>query len=1029
MTSTPHPGPRRILIVAAAGYGKSAALAAELPAGSRRLTADAALHHDLDELSDANAVGVDDVERLAPTEQTTLVKRLAALPPDVGLVLASRVPLDRATLAGLRTPVLERGPGDLRLSAQAVSALLSAEYDVQDPEVAVRVHAATAGWPTLVRLAGDALVRDPDHDLVDVLSAPGSTTATWLTTHVIGALPDDLRAVLSLVGGLGPVPAAILDRVALVLGLAPCGAAVTSLDRLGLLVGRRTAGGRIRQDVVPVVAAVLSASRAPSPRDRDAYRTAALAYEEEGYPLAAVRASAAAGDTASVRRLVEARGEDLVRCGDAAALTALLEPLVGPGSPCDSPLVQRTYADALRLSGEPARALRAFRPLVESAGSDGWEVELATRVAAVHYTLGDYPATLETLDRARRRGSLPSPTEPVELVEWSALRVRTLSALGRHEEAALEATAMMRLAEDLAEPRALAAAHVAMARITDGSRKEAHHEQARLAAAESGDAVTTALVLVNQSHVQLASARFAEAELSAREAVRITDLSSPPGRRVAALHNLAEALTRLGRFDEAMWQLRRSIGLARQLGAGNTAVGLLGVADIHRQRGHDRQARAAYVEAVELARESQERQVLVPALAGLSLLDAGSATQAALETAREALTCATTALRPFALVALGWAALAAGEAPLARDSAAEAVEVSRSIGAQDLVAESLELVAIAAEDSHAAAVALTEARAIWRAGDAVTGIARTEVLLGGLEDADAAARARARNAAGRLQRLGITRIHGRPVTPHGAARTVGISVLGGFLVTVDGSPVPLSAWRSRQARTLVKVLAARRGRPLSRGHLCELLWPGDDPAKTGHRLSVLLAVVRTALDPDKRWPADWFVAADLDRVWLDLRHAWIDADDLVRDAAHATALLAEGAEERAAQILEDVNARYTGDAFEDEPVEEWADALREEARAAWTRCARQLVAARSRAGRAGDAAELLVRLLASDPYDEQAHRLLVRALVRTGRHGEARRAFDRWAEAMRALGAPLPDPAVLQHGPRRQGSSPVVTRR
>ena len=53
-------------------------------------------------------------------------------------------------------------------------------------------------------------------------------------------------------------------------------------------------------------------------------------------------------------------------------------------------------------------------------------------------------------------------------------------------------------------------------------------------------------------------------------------------------------------------------------------------------------------------------------------------------------------------------------------------------------------------------------------------------------------------------------------------------------------------------------------------------------------------------------------------------------------------------------------------------------------------------------------------LLAADPYDEQAHRLLVRMLTRTGRHGEARRAYERWADAMRAIDAPLPDRGVLR---------------
>jgi DNA-binding SARP family transcriptional activator len=68
-----------------------------------------------------------------------------------------------------------------------------------------------------------------------------------------------------------------------------------------------------------------------------------------------------------------------------------------------------------------------------------------------------------------------------------------------------------------------------------------------------------------------------------------------------------------------------------------------------------------------------------------------------------------------------------------------------------------------------------------------------------------------------------------------------------------------------------------------------------------------------------------------------------------------------------------------------------------------------------------------VRLLVADPYDEQVHRMLVRTLARAGRHGEARRSFDRWVAAMRVIDAPLPDPAVLR--PDARGPSPRVAAR
>ena len=192
------------------------------------------------------------------------------------------------------------------------------------------------------------------------------------------------------------------------------------------------------------------------------------------------------------------------------------------------------------------------------------------------------------------------------------------------------------------------------------------------------------------------------------------------------------------------------------------------------------------------------------------------------------------------------------------------------------------------------------------------------------------------------------------------------------------------------------------------------MWPDDDPLKTGHRLSVLLTTVRGVLDPERVWPPERYVAADLTGIWLDLRYVALDADSVLQDAAHAADLMEAGDADRAREILVDIDSNYHGDAFEDEPGEEWAEGLREEVRAAWLRSVRRLATLRSREGRIDEAQGLLVRLLVSDPYDEQVHRMLVRTLARAGRHGEARRSFDRWVAAMRAIEAPLPDPIVLR---------------
>jgi DNA-binding SARP family transcriptional activator len=214
----------------------------------------------------------------------------------------------------------------------------------------------------------------------------------------------------------------------------------------------------------------------------------------------------------------------------------------------------------------------------------------------------------------------------------------------------------------------------------------------------------------------------------------------------------------------------------------------------------------------------------------------------------------------------------------------------------------------------------------------------------------------------------------------------------------------------------VKILVARRGRPVPRAELCELLWPDDDTRRTAHRLSVLLSMIRSVLDPAHAWPADRHVHADSAGIWLDTERVTVDAEELARDSDLAAQLLQEGQPGRAREVLREVCDRYHGDAFDDEPYEDWAGGLREEIRAARLRALRQLAMLSVDAGDLDQAVTVLVRLRVADPFDESVHRLLVTSLVDAGRHGEARRAFEQWEQAMRSIDVPTPDRGLLRTG-------------
>lgn len=899
----------------------------------------------------------------------------------------------------------ERAGSAAALPPYAVARVLADEFGVTDPETGLQVEALTGGRPALVRLAGSCLQDLPAVDalgVVDALAAPGAPTARWVDEHALADLGRSERAVLAAVARLGPLTPETCRAVADGLPGAPDVAGlVRRLPAAALVVPEPGAGPTVPR-LLPLLGEVL------------------------------VREHPSVGiDPAAAQRLLDQHGEDLLRAGGAAEVVRLVEQATtAVGAPPDALApVLRTYADALRMAGDATRALRAFAPLVAAAPPGRWSPGLASRVAAVHYLRGEFETAVKVLDQA----AATTGPDSEDLVDWLACRTHVLAASGRHEECREVAAGAVDVAERLGQDRPLGTAHLAAARACRGTRREVHYDAAVRHATAGGDLATVARIRAAQAHLLLAAARYEEAAAVGRDAVRLTRRWSPPGQQAVALHNLGEALARMGQLDEALWHLRCSVAVCRRLGPARAALGLVGVAGVHRLLGHDERGRAALAEALDLARGSGDTQVLVAALTGLATL--GASADDALPTdgpaaAEEAVALATPDLQPAALTAQGWLALRSRPGAAA-EVAARAVAAARASGAADLLAEALELSAAATDDPAVARSALLEALAVWESGGALPAAARVEVLLGGLSDADATDRARARHAVRRLRTLGIGRVHGRPLGRVAGGDDVAIRVLGQFAVTVGGTEVPLRAWRSKQARTLVKILAAHRGRVVARERLCHLLWPEEhDAGRTGHRLSVILAAVRGVLDPDRTRPADHFVAADQFGLRLDLGHVTLDADVLLGDAAYASRLLADGDAPRAAEVLAHVCDLYTGDAFEDEPDEEWADGLREQARAAWARSARQLTTLDRHQTRGPDALGLLVRLLAVDPYDEQVHRRLVRTLLRRGRHGEAGRAFDRWCEAMREIDAPEPDPADLglpARGPRR--AVPVLTSR
>ncbi|MFE9692969.1 BTAD domain-containing putative transcriptional regulator [Micromonospora sp. NPDC005806] len=518
----------------------------------------------------------------------------------------------------------------------------------------------------------------------------------------------------------------------------------------------------------------------------------------------------------------------------------------------------------------------------------------------------------------------------------------------------------------------------------------------------------------------------------AEAAVRLTEATGCTGHEPYALSLVAAAKCQLGRLEDALadgaagQRLRDLAGVASDEGF---ALATLGT--VHRRRREPRQARQALEQALAALDAGPRRPSLrVGVLAELARVRAADDLRAARELAERAVTLAGDAERPYALLARGWVALLAGDTARAHHDAADARTGATLDRRQATLVQALQLTVLAAADPRAATGLLDDAAALCQElGD------RAEEAAIRLIAARLQGRRARRGAEGAEQQLRRCGVRLDPGVADGLTAitlrvpAVVVHTLGDFRVFRAGKVVPYGEWQSKKARDLLKMLVAHRGRAVPRSRLMELLWPDETPARTGNRLSVLLSTLRRVLG-SRQGDGRGAVLADRSSVAIDLNVVDVDVEAFLTAAEEAQAAQRAGAPD-APRLLVRADELYGGDFLADDPYDDWAQPLREEAQAAHTSVLRGLV---QHAADTDQQLSYLMRLVHRDPYDEDAHLELVQVLRSAGRHGEAERRYRAYADRMRELGiTPAGRPAPAQ--PARpaaesaRGSGPPGARR
>jgi DNA-binding SARP family transcriptional activator len=956
----------------------------------------------------------DDLHELesAPGPARFLEMLCRQAPPTLHLVVASRAgcPFPTARLRA-QGEVLELVASELAFSRTEVSALLSSAVGDDVDVLAGPVYEGTAGWPVAVRLAVESLRRAPPDErgaVVASISRPQGPLFSYLAEEVFGRADRSVRRLLPRIAQLDRFTPELCEAV----GVRNAARVLGTLTDRGLMI--RAEGGVEGWLTLHALIRdfVLQTWPLPAEALEELHRLAADWFVERGDFDGALRSLAAGATPSAKAGFLASHGAEALARGFADGVIEVGEPL--PVELRDA-RADEILGDAYTIRGNADLALHSYR----RAAGDAAELpaRLAWRTATIHYLAGELDAALDVVSRARMQDEQPRDESLVLTCKANILRLRGDAASGR-----LAADRALEAAISSGDAYALADAHNALGNLAElegaGATAETHYRKSIEAAEKSRDVHQLAREKVNVSSQLCVAGQYDEALDELDDAIPLTELAGFGFVQAYGLAFRGLARFALGRPEEAITDYQEAIELWRKLGSPTWASIPLGhLGDVYRERGDLALARTCYEEAVSLAEQAEDVQGLVPALSGLARVLVREDPAAAEAMAERAAGLGKGWGHVSAVLAAGWVALALGREERSRRLALEAAEAARAGRDRAGLAESLELRALAAAEPGAEASHLEEALRIWREMGHVLGTARAELALSRLSTGPTAG-LEARQAERKLRAAGVrpdaaARAAGVLASlPHAEPDPVAIVSLGGFSVLRRAEPVPHPEWQSRKARDLVKLLVARRGRPVAREVLMEALWPGEEPAQLSSRFSVLLSIVRSVLDPEKAFDAQYFLKADKEAVTLQAGHLAVDVDAFLRLAAEGFRRASEGFEEEGERQLELAESTYAGDFLEEDLYADWATPLREEARATYVKVAREL--AERAIGREDydGAARYLLRLLERDPHDEQAHLRLVSSLLRARRHGDARQRYRAYVERMRELELePAPFPA------------------
>ncbi|NPV07352.1 MAG: DUF2791 family P-loop domain-containing protein [Anaerolineae bacterium] len=240
-----------------------------------------------------------------------------------------------------------------------------------------------------------------------------------------------------------------------------------------------------------------------------------------------------------------------------------------------------------------------------------------------------------------------------------------------------------------------------------------------------------------------------------------------------------------------------------------------------------------------------------------------------------------------------------------------------------------------------------------------------------------------------------------------------LSLLGSFRAYLDDAPV--TGFPSDKARALLAYLALESDRPHRREALAEMLWPDRSTADGLGNLRSLLSRLRQAITDHQAWPP--FLLITRQAIQLNPEsHCHTDVEDL---AASDPDRLREAVAAYRGRLLEGLSVR-------DSPAfEEWVLLKQEEVERRYLWALARLSDHCQAQGDYREAEGYARRQLELEPWREEAHRQLMRALCLSGQRSAALAQYQVCLRVLQQeLGAPPAPETIALYDSIRQRPMP-----